>query len=53
MCSISLPLSSFFFFSILFGGVVLVLAIAFGVGGIDAAKRVIEQGSEEKKKEDN
>ena len=40
-------------FSILFGGVVLVLAIAFGVGGIDAAKRVIEQGSEEKKKEDN
>lgn len=38
-------------FSILFGGVVLALSIAFGVGGIDAAKRVIEKGPEEKKEE--
>lgn len=30
-------------FSILFGGIVIALAIAFGVGGIDAAKRVIER----------
>ena len=36
-------------FSIMFGGVVIALAIAFGVGGIDAAKRIIEKGSEEKK----
>jgi len=38
-------------FSILFGGVVLALAIAFGVGGIDAAKRIIEKAREEKKEE--
>lgn len=38
-------------FSILFGGVVLALSIAFGVAGIDAAKRVIEKGREEKKEE--
>jgi hypothetical protein len=38
-------------FSILFGGVVIALSIAFGVGGIDAAKRAIEKGSEEKKEE--
>lgn len=38
-------------FSILFGGVVLALAIAFGVGGIDAAKRIIEKGREEKREE--
>lgn len=37
-------------FSIMFGGVVIALAIAFGVGGIDAARRIIEKGSEEKKK---
>ena len=38
-------------FSILFGGVVLALSIAFGVGSIDAAKKVIEKGSEGKKEE--
>ncbi len=38
-------------FSIMFGGVVVALAIAFGVGGIDAARRIIEKGSEEKKEE--
>src|SRR3972149_941404 len=32
-------------FSIIFGGIVLALSIAFGVGGIDAAKRIIEKGS--------
>lgn len=37
-------------FSIMFGGVVIALAIAFGVGGIDAARKIIEKGSEEKKK---
>lgn len=41
-------------FSIIFSGIVLALAIAFGVGGIDAAKRIIEkeaaaQASEAKK----
>ncbi len=30
-------------FSILFGGIVIALAIAFGVGGIDTARRVVEQ----------
>jgi hypothetical protein len=30
-------------FSILFGGIVIALAIAFGVGGIDAARRIIEK----------
>lgn len=30
-------------FSIIFGGIVLTLAIAFGVGGIDAARRIIEK----------
>jgi hypothetical protein len=30
-------------FSILFGGIVIALAIAFGVGGIDAARRIIER----------
>lgn len=35
-------------FSIIFGGIVLALAISFGVGGIDAARRVIEKSSEEK-----
>ena len=30
-------------FSILFGGIVVALAIAFGVGGIDTARRVVEQ----------
>lgn len=36
-------------FSIVFGGIVAALAIAFGVGGIDAAKRVIERESAEKR----
>lgn len=30
-------------FSIVFGGIVIALAIAFGVGGIDTARRVIER----------
>lgn len=30
-------------FSIIFGGIVIALAISFGVGGIDAAKRMIER----------
>lgn len=37
-------------FSIIFGGIVLALAISFGVGGIDAARRMIER--EEDKKEE-
>ena len=36
-------------FSIIFGGIVLALSIAFGVGGIDTAKRIIEKNSEEKR----
>lgn len=35
-------------FSIVFGGIVIALAIAFGVGGIDLAKRVIERETSEK-----
>ncbi len=35
-------------FSIIFGGIVAALAIAFGVGGIDAARRMIERESVEK-----
>jgi hypothetical protein len=40
-------------FSIIFGGIVLGLAIAFGVGGIDAARKMIEKEQErrEEKKE--
>ena len=39
-------------FSITFGGVVVALAIAFGVGGIGAARRIIEREiAEEKPKE--
>ncbi len=37
-------------FSIIFGGIVLALAIAFGIAGIDAAKRIIEKESSDKKK---
>jgi len=37
-------------FSIIFGGIVLVLAISFGVGGIETAKKMIEQ--ELRKKEE-
>jgi hypothetical protein len=36
-------------FSIIFGGIVMALAISFGVGGIDAAKRMIERQSSEGK----
>jgi hypothetical protein len=36
-------------FSILFGGIVLALAISFGVAGIDAAKRIIEKEAVERK----
>ncbi|MFA5074160.1 MAG: hypothetical protein WC539_09740 [Nitrospirota bacterium] len=35
-------------FSIIFGGIVLALAISFGVGGIEAAKKIIEQKPEPK-----
>jgi hypothetical protein len=38
-------------FSIIFGGIVVALAIAFGMGGIDAAKRMIEKETGEKKDE--
>lgn len=34
-------------FSIVFGGIVLALSIAFGVAGVDAAKKIIEKNSEE------
>lgn len=36
-------------FSILFGGIVIAFAVAFGAGGIDAARKIIEKSSEEKK----
>lgn len=36
-------------FSIIFGGIVIALAIAFGVGGIEAAKKIIERGAAEKR----
>ncbi len=35
-------------FSIIFGGIVLALAISFGVGGIDAARKIIEMETEKK-----
>ncbi|HLE41085.1 MAG TPA: hypothetical protein VI956_06235 [Nitrospirota bacterium] len=35
-------------FSIIFGGIVLALAVSFGVGGIDAARRMIEKEEERK-----
>lgn len=38
-------------FSIVFGGIVAALAIAFGVGGIGAAKRVIEREIDEDRSE--
>ena len=38
-------------FSIIFGGIVLALAISFGVGGIDAAKRMIDREEERKAEE--
>ncbi|MGO8755713.1 MAG: mechanosensitive ion channel family protein [Gallionellaceae bacterium] len=39
-------------FSIIFGGIVIALAIAFGVGGIDAARRIIERESTAKSAEE-
>ena len=39
-------------FSIIFGGIVAALAISFGVGGIDAAKRMIERETVEKRVKD-
>ena len=39
-------------FSIIFGGIVLALAISFGVGGIEAAKRIIERETSAEKKEE-
>lgn len=39
-------------FTIIFGGIVIALAIAFGVGGIDAAKRIIEKESLDKQKDE-
>jgi hypothetical protein len=39
-------------FSIIFGGIVIALSIAFGVGGIDAAKRMIEREAADKPKND-
>ena len=39
-------------FSIIFGGIVVALAISFGVGGIDAAKRIIEREPEGKRAEE-
>jgi Conserved TM helix len=39
-------------FSIIFGGIVVALAISFGVGGIDAAKRMIERETQEKRSKD-
>jgi len=39
-------------FSIIFGGIVIALAISFGVAGIDAAKRMIEQETAEKHAKD-
>lgn len=39
-------------FSIIFGGIVVALAISFGVGGIDAAKRIIERKEPAEPKDD-
>jgi hypothetical protein len=40
-------------FSLIFGGIVLALAISFGVGGIDAAKRIIERETTTKRTEES
>jgi hypothetical protein len=40
-------------FSIVFGGIVVALAIAFGVGGIGAAKRIIEREIAEERPEES
>lgn len=39
-------------FSIIFGGIVVALAISFGVGGIDAAKRMIEKENRSETRDD-
>jgi len=39
-------------FSIIFGGIVLALAISFGIGGIEAAKRIIERETSTPKNEE-
>ncbi len=39
-------------FSIIFGGIVIALAIAFGVGGINAARRIIEKEAMPKREEE-
>ena len=39
-------------FSITFGGIVLALAISFGVGGIDSARKMIEREEDNKEKKD-
>jgi hypothetical protein len=39
-------------FSIIFGGIVIALSIAFGVGGIDAARRMIEKEASAKPDEE-
>lgn len=39
-------------FSIIFGGIVLALSISFGVGGIDAARKIIENETEKKDEEE-
>ncbi|MFQ5466455.1 MAG: hypothetical protein ACE5EI_11045 [Thermodesulfobacteriota bacterium] len=40
-------------FSIIFGGIVLAIAIALGVGGVDTARKMIEKGAEEKKEDED
>ncbi|MEJ2315234.1 MAG: hypothetical protein P8Y85_10900, partial [Nitrospirota bacterium] len=39
-------------FTIIFGGVVLALSIAFGLGGRDAAQRYIERSIKKKKQQE-
>lgn len=39
-------------FSIIFGGIVIALSIAFGVGGIDTARRIIEKEAQVKREQD-
>ncbi|HSB33793.1 MAG TPA: hypothetical protein VLG39_05005 [Nitrospirota bacterium] len=38
-------------FSIIFGGIILTLTISFGVGGIEAARKIIEKETEKKEEE--
>jgi hypothetical protein len=39
-------------FSIIFGGIVVALAVAFGIGGIETARRMIERETAEKRTEE-